>query len=77
MGDSETDPDARDARIDALEMRIAYQDKTIEDLNEAIVAQWKQIDFLTRQIASLTDRVQEAETRAASAGRPEPPPPHY
>ncbi|MFX6040618.1 SlyX family protein, partial [Acinetobacter baumannii] len=27
-------------RIDALEMRIAYQDETIEDLNKTITAQW-------------------------------------
>ncbi|MFX5464898.1 SlyX family protein, partial [Acinetobacter baumannii] len=37
-------------RIDALEMRIAYQDETIEDLNKTITAQWKEIDRLTREI---------------------------
>jgi SlyX protein len=65
------------ARIDTLEMRIAYQDQTIEDLNNTIVAQWKQIDGLTRQVANLLDRVQEAETGAARPNAPEPPPPHY
>ncbi len=37
-------------RIDALESRLAYQDQTIEQLNETITAQWKQIDALTRQL---------------------------
>ncbi|MGO4572482.1 SlyX family protein [Microvirga sp. 2TAF3] len=69
--------EALNTRIDALEMRIAYQDEIIEDLNEAVVAQWKQIDALTRQSASLIDRMQEAENRANATSRPEPPPPHY
>ena len=37
-------------RIDALESRLAYQDQAIEQLNETITAQWKQIDALTRQV---------------------------
>jgi SlyX protein len=65
------------ARIDALEMRIAYQDQTIEDLNNTVVAQWKQIDALTRHMASLADRILEAEDHAGGRGSPEPPPPHY
>ncbi|WP_038956507.1 SlyX family protein, partial [Bradyrhizobium japonicum] len=40
-------------RIDTLETRIAYQDDTIETLNQTITAQWKQIDALTRKIAEL------------------------
>lgn len=64
-------------RIDALEMRIAHQDQIIEDLNKAVVAQWKQIDRLTRQMAGLVDRVREAEERAGATPRTEPPPPHY
>jgi SlyX protein len=64
------------ARIDRLEMRIAYQHEIIEDLNETITAQWKQIDWLTRQIAQLVERVQEAEHKAGSAPSSERPP-HY
>jgi SlyX protein len=72
-----TDHEALSARIDGLEIRIAYQDEIIEDLNQTIVAQWKQIDLLTRQIANLIDRVQEAEHKAGGPSAPEPPPPHY
>jgi SlyX protein len=62
-------------RIDALESRLAYQDRTIEQLNETITSQWKQIDALTRQLAALTERLQEAETdRPAPANER---PPHY
>ena len=62
-------------RVDALEARIAYQDDTIETLNATITAQWKQIDALTRQLAMLNDRLQEAE--AHSPGPANERPPHY
>ena len=62
-------------RVDALEMRIAYQDDTIETLNQTITAQWKQIDALTRQLAALNDRLQEAETQAPGPVNERPP--HY
>jgi SlyX protein len=62
-------------RIDALEARIAYQDDTIETLNETITAQWKQIEALMRQVAALSERLQEAEAR--SPGPANERPPHY
>jgi SlyX protein len=62
-------------RIDALESRLAYQDQTIEQLNETITAQWKQIDTLTRQLAALTERLQEAEANVPSPANERPP--HY
>jgi uncharacterized coiled-coil protein SlyX len=62
-------------RLDALEARIAYQDDTIETLNATITEQWKQIDALTRQVAALRDRLQEAEARAPGPANERPP--HY
>ena len=62
-------------RIDALEIRLAFQDETIETLNNTITAQWQQIDTLTRQLATLSERLQEAEANAPAATNE--PPPHY
>jgi SlyX protein len=62
-------------RIDMLETRLTFQDVTIETLNETITAQWQQIDVLTRQIATLSERLREAE--AARSGATDEPPPHY
>lgn len=62
-------------RIDMLETRLAYQDDTIETLNQTITAQWKQIDALTRQLAQLSERLQEAETNAPGPTNERPP--HY
>ena len=62
-------------RIDALEIRLTFQDETIETLNSTITAQWKQIDALTRQVAGLSDRLQEAEADRPAPGNERPP--HY
>jgi SlyX protein len=62
-------------RIDALETRAMYQEATIEQLNATITAQWKQIDALTRQLAALTERLQEAEANAPAPANERPP--HY
>jgi SlyX protein len=71
MNDVETS-----SRIDAMETRIAYQDRIIEELNTAITEQWKQIESLTRQVERMADRLQQVADNA-SPNAPEPPPPHY
>lgn len=63
-------------RVTALEERIAYQDETIESLNQTITKQWAQIDKLTHLIENLTNRLRDAEARAA-AGPVDERPPHY
>ncbi|GJE34677.1 SlyX family protein [Methylobacterium oxalidis] len=64
------------ARIDRLEARLTEQDLVIEDLNRTITEQWRIIDRLTRQVAVLTEHVEEAAARTDPRA-PEPPPPHY
>ena len=68
--------DALSGRIDALEMRLTFQDETIETLNQTITEQWKQIDALTRQLAELKDRLHDAESNAGG-GTVNERPPHY
>jgi SlyX protein len=63
------------ARFEALEIRIAHQDRTIEDLNTAVRDQWQRIDSLTKQIERMSDRLQRVEDSVPPEG-PEPPP-HY
>jgi len=75
-----SDPKANDLktlsqRIDVLETRLTFQDATIETLNQTITAQWQQIDALTRQIAALSGRLQEAEAHAPGPVNERPP--HY
>ena len=70
-----SDTEAPVTRIDALEMRAAEQERTIEDLNATVMAQWKEIEDLKRQLVRLGAQMQEIEAGLPDA--PEPPPPHY
>jgi SlyX protein len=63
-------------RIDALEARLMYQDNTIEVLNQTITEQWREIDALKRQIARLSDRLEQVQS-AGATGPADEPPPHY
>jgi SlyX protein len=54
---------------------LTFQDETVEALNKTITEQWHKIDALTRQVAHLSERLLEAETRAPGAINE--PPPHY
>jgi len=65
------------SRIERLETRITEHEALIEDLNGALTKQWSVIDRLTRQVARLTEQMEEAAARAAAPGAAEPPPPHY
>jgi SlyX protein len=69
------DTKALSERVDALEMRLTFQDETIETLNQTITEQWKQIDALTRQLAELKDRLQDAESNVSGPVNERPP--HY
>ena len=62
-------------RIDALEAKLMFQDETIETLNKTITEQWLKIDALTRQVLSLSERLQEAEAHAPGPANERPP--HY
>jgi SlyX protein len=71
-----TDAEAA-GRIEALETRIAYQDRTIEDLNKSVTEQWRQIDSLAKQVERMADRLQRVEDTAPGSAADEPAPPHY
>lgn len=68
--------DTVSTRITALEERVAYQDETIEALNQTITKQWAQIDKLTRLVETLNDRLRDIEAKAAQGPAAERPP-HY
>ncbi|HCX66251.1 SlyX family protein [Parvibaculum sp.] len=64
-------------RIDELEIRVAHQDRTMEELNEMFAAQWHTIDDMARKISFLENRLQSLEQNADTPPSAEPPPPHY
>lgn len=48
-----------DERITELEIKVAYQEDTIQQLDRVLCQQQDQIDSLKKQIKELTNRSQE------------------
>ena len=63
-------------RINDLESRLAFQDDTINTLNDVLVAQQRQIDRLELHIAALTKRHEDLAGHLEMQVQ-EAPPPHY
>jgi SlyX protein len=63
-------------RIIDLESRLAFQDDTIQALNDVLVAQQREMDRLQLQLAALARRQEEIGGQLDSAEE-EAPPPHY
>ncbi len=68
-------PDDVTHRLRILEEKFAYQDKTIDDLNDVIIEQ-------QAQLTSLEDKIRRLEAMLAAienspGGVVEQPPPHY
>ena len=67
--------DPLERRITELEIRVCYQEDTIEKLNQMIIRQQAHIDRLERHLADVVEQV------PLGAGRdrmpPDEPPPHW
>lgn len=65
-------------QIAELEMRLMFQDDTIQALNDALVEQQRQLDQLRTHISLLSRRQDELNQRLPDGALgEEPPPPHY
>lgn len=64
----------QDARFVDLEVKIAYLEKTMDDLNEVVVMQARQLEVFERRVRQLERlRQEEAEPNTLPHERP----PHY
>lgn len=69
-------PDALERRLTELEIKASFADDLLEQLNQTIFRQQRQIEQLARDLASLRDQVTDVDpTRQASLR--EQIPPHY
>ncbi|MDU9406436.1 MULTISPECIES: SlyX family protein [Pseudomonas] len=65
-----------ESRIMELESRLAFQDDTIQALNDELVEQSKRIERMQLQLTVLARRQEELSSQAGTA-EDEAPPPHY
>lgn len=65
-----------ESRVTELESRQAFQDDTIQALNDVIVEQGRVVERLQMQVAALLKRYEEMVGQYSADGD-EAPPPHY
>jgi SlyX protein len=63
--------------IEQLQMKMAFQEDTIESLNQALILQQKQMDNLQFQLKQLVSKMSAIEPSNMASEKEEMPPPHY
>jgi SlyX protein len=64
-------------RLTELEVRVAFQEKTIQDLNEVVTDQQRQIDRLAQGLEAIKSRLAALAPAMVIPQEDEKPPPHY
>jgi SlyX protein len=64
-----------EARFEILETKVAFQEELIQQLDDAVIAQQKQLSDMHQLLKVLRSELTSMETRVPDS--PEMPPPHY
>ena len=64
-------------RLETLESRLAFAEYTVEQLNDEVTTQGRELDRLKHQIQLLVDKLQSVQpSQIASMAEQTPPPPY-
>lgn len=66
-----------DARLTDLEVKASFNEDTVEQLNQTVIRQQRQIDLLVRQLAELRAQVERLADPAGPRSLRDELPPHY
>ena len=64
-------------RIEELETKVAFQEATIEELNQALIDQQFALDKLQTQVRHLAEKFKGISASNVALREEETPPPHY
>ena len=68
---------ALETRVDELESRLAFQDDTIDSLNQVVARQDAELRNLKLQLQELSGRLKELNDVGPETASGHEPPPHY
>lgn len=66
-----------DERLVDLEARLAFQERTLQELNDVVVRQQRDIDRLTKELETLRTQMRSVMPSLVAPQSEETPPPHY
>ena len=64
-------------RITELEMKVAFQEQLLEELNQALVQQQFDMDRMQLQLRYIANKLKDFQPSKIASQAEETPPPHY
>lgn len=68
---------ALEERLIDLETRLAFQEDTLQQLNDVLVEQGRRVDLLRDRLTQAEERLRTLQPSLLGRIEEEPPPPHY